>query len=159
VNERRLGSLLSLVRQGVTLGLDFGAHSLETMVAIAETVEDSVYEAGSLVVRPGSIGFALANPPLRTGAFSAIRVLLNGAPVPGARTRLRPGAGSPWRTADSLSTSAPWALRPGDRTEFELDVNTVATDRPLTVRLEFECIAIPPLVWIEFTETPAGEAL
>jgi hypothetical protein len=157
VGEHRFGALLSLVRQGVTLGLDFGSHSLEAMLSVAETVENSVVEPDSLARSPGRLSFSLANPPLRTGAFSAIRVRVDGAAVPPDRVFLRTGAGAAWQPAAELSRAQPWRRGPGERTEFRVAVET-ATDRPLTVRLEFDCIAIPPLVWIEFTDTPRTEA-
>lgn len=157
MSERRFGALLSLVRQGVTLGLDYGTHSLEVMLSVAETVEEAVLEPGSFVRTPGGLGFALANPPLRTGAFSSIRARVAGRAVPPEHVRLRGGAGEAWRRAADLSRTAPWTRGPGERTEFEIDLPSSPAGET-TVRLEFECPAIPPLVWLEFTETP-GERL
>lgn len=157
MSDRRTIALLSLVRQGLSLGLDFGAHSLETMLGVAETVEESVLEADSFVRAPGRLAFALANPPLRTGAFSAIRVLVAGSVLPPERVRLRTGAGSPWWSSDEISPDRPWRRGPGDRTEFEVEATT-EPGRPVSVRLEFDCIPIPPLVWLEFVATPRERA-
>ncbi len=149
MSDRRLGPWLSLVRQGVELELEFGTHSLEALVWIAETVEQSVYEPGSLLRTPRGIVFALANPPLRCGAFRGVRVAVDRVPVEPDRLRVRT-EGTPWRPASSISRGAPLALAPGIRTEFEVTADLPSTDRPLEVRLELDNVAIPPLVWFEF---------
>lgn len=159
MTSRHLGEVLSVVRQGLTLGVQFGTHPLEALLWVAETVEEGVYEAGSLRRTEHGVAFALDNPPLRVGAFTHLGVLVDGAPVAGDRVRFRRGEGTPWRTAESLVPNAPWDLAPGDRTEFEIDGSFGEGGGPLTVRLEFRTPAVPPLVWFEFRESPTEAAL
>ncbi|MGI0129206.1 MAG: hypothetical protein ACREDE_01655 [Thermoplasmata archaeon] len=156
MGSRHVGDVLSVLRQGLTLGVQFGAHSVEALLWIAETVEEGVYEPGSLHGIPGGISFALDNPLLRVGAFTHLAVLVDGAPVAGALVRFRRGAGAVWRTANSLGAGSTWDLAPGDRTEFEVQGAFGANGAPLTVRLELHTPAIPPLVWFEFTEHPSA---
>ncbi len=153
--RRHFSELLSVVRQGLTVGVEYGTHSLEALLWVAETVEEGVYESGSLRRTPDGISFALDNPPLRTGAFESLVVRVNGDAVPGEGVRLRAGPGAPWRTAASLSRERPLALGPGDRTEFALTGPFGDGPEPITVRLELRVPAIPPLVWFEFRESPA----
>ncbi len=160
VSERRVGPLLSLLRQGLSLELGFGTHSLEALLWIAETVEEAVYHSGSLVRTPTGVAFRLRNPPLRVGAFHALRARLDGGDVPSDRLRFRHGEGEAWRTAASLSGDAPLVLLPGRPVEFAVDVAPAPASREPRIRLEFESVAIPPLVWLEFsdvlrTERPA----
>jgi hypothetical protein len=159
VASRHVGEVLSVLRQGLTLGVQFGTHPLEALIWVAETVEEGVYEAGSLRRTERGIAFALDNPPLRVGAFTYLRVVVDGAPVPGDRVRFRRGAGAPWRTPQSLGPDSPWDLAPGDRTEFEVDGMFGEGEEPLTVRLELRTPAVPPLVWFEFRESPSEAAL
>ncbi|MGA9838994.1 MAG: hypothetical protein WBF81_07145 [Thermoplasmata archaeon] len=147
------GNLLSLVRQGLTLSVQFGPHSVEALLWVAETIEEGVYEAGSLRRTAEGIAFALDNPLLRVGAFASLAVRVNGEPVSGARVRFRPGAGTPWRTAESVTSGSSFSLAPGDRTEVEVDGRFGRPGDPVTVRIELRTPAIPPRVWLEFTET------
>lgn len=153
----RFGTLLALLRQGLAVELEFGTHSLEALLGVAETVERSVLDPDSLVRTAEGLEFTLANPPLRLGAFHAARVLLDGAAVPSDRLRLRVGEPGPWRTATSLSEVAPLVLLPGVPTRFAVDGARPAAGRRLAVRLELESVAIPPKVWVEFEAEP-GEA-
>lgn len=152
------GSAFSLLRQGLTLGYDFGVHSLEALLWVAETVEESVYLPKSLVRTPLGLSFVLANPPLRLGAFSSLRVWLDGDELRPEETRLRAGPARPWRTTADVTESNPLELRPGEPTEFALDRVPVEEGRTVTVRLELQSVAIPPLVWFEFSEVPRTEA-
>jgi hypothetical protein len=154
VRDYRLQSILSLARQVLALGVEFGAHSLEALVWVARTVEESVYVAGSLARTPTGFRFALANPPLRTGAFSSVRVLVDGRPIPSDHVRLRPGPLAPWRTVSSIGPDRPLELRAGTPTEFEADWRLGPKPTPLTIRLELQSVAIPPLVWLEFRQVP-----
>lgn len=131
-------------------------HSLEALLWIAETVEESVYARGSLRRVGNGLSFVLSNPPLRMGAFSAMRVRLNGGEVPPGSIRVRHGE-SPWRTAASIDRNAPLELRPGEPTEVAIDGTSVEEGQPVSVRFELQSIAIPPLVWLEFTEMPRHE--
>jgi hypothetical protein len=155
VGSRHVGGVLSVLRQGLTLGVQFGTHSVEALLWVAQSVEEGVYEAHSLARTSEGITFALENPLLRVGAFTSLRVLVDGAEIPGERVRLRAGAGSPWRTAASLGPDASYHLAPGDRTEFDLLGTLGRGSDPITVRLELRCPAIPPVVWFEFTENPS----
>ncbi len=151
---RGVGTWLSLAHQTISLEVEFGAHALEALLWIAETVEESVYEPGSLVWTREGLRFALANPPLRPGAFLAIRAELNGTAVPAEELDLRPGEGRPWTPATSLSRVVPFELLPGRRTEMRIRCPVPPATVPVRVRLEFENVAIPPLVWMEFQDTP-----
>lgn len=154
MGSHHVGDVLSLFRQGLTLGVQFGTHSVEALLWVAETVEEGVYEAGSLHRTPAGVGFALDNPPLRVGAFTRLEVRVNGALAPGDIVRFRRGEGMAWRTASSISPSAPWELAPGDRTEFEVDGAFGDGADPVAVRLELHTPSVPPRVWFEFTESP-----
>ena len=154
MGSRHVGDVLALVGQGLRLGVEFGTHSLEALLWVAETVEESVYEPRSLVRRPDGIAFALDNPPLRVGAFAAITVSVNGAVVPGDAVLFRAGRETEWRPASRVTSSEPLFLGPGTRTEFRLRGDFGSGDAELTVHLELHEPAIPPRVWFEFTEVP-----
>jgi hypothetical protein len=62
---------LSLLRQGIRIGWEFGIQSIAELARVGELVERSVYEPSSLATAPGGIRFTLLNPPLRMGAFSS----------------------------------------------------------------------------------------
>lgn len=153
MSEGRFGSVLALVRQGLSIRRQFGLHSLTALISIAETVEESVYERGSLVRVSSGFVFRLLNPPLRSGAFSSLRLAVDGAPVAPERVRLRAGDGAAWRDLTGISRATPIALGPGDRVEFAVDGPIPAGARELTVRLELQSTTIPPLVWFEFRDT------
>ncbi|HKN06199.1 MAG TPA: hypothetical protein VJ021_01150 [Thermoplasmata archaeon] len=158
MSDHRLGPALSLVRQGLSVGREFGMHSLEALLWVAETVEESVYVPRSLVRNAEGLSFMLANPPLRVGAFSSLRFWVDRVEVPSARVRLGTGSPRAWRTAAEISGAAPLELRPGEPTEVALDQVSTGVEREVTVRLELQSVAIPPLVWFEFTEAPRTEA-
>jgi hypothetical protein len=149
-----VGTWLSLAHQTISLEVEFGAHALEALLWVAETVEESVYEPGSLAWTREGLRFALANPPLRAGAFLAIRAELNGAAVPAEQLELRHGEGSAWTPAATICRTAPFELVPGRRTEVQIRCPVRPGAEPVRVRLEFENVAIPPLVWLEFQNTP-----
>jgi hypothetical protein len=159
VSDHRVGPTLSLVRQALSIGREFGVHSLEALLGVAETLEDSVYARGSLRRSGDGLSFALANPPLRMGAFSSVRVLLDGVAVPPGEIRVRPAEGGAWRTANEIHRAAPLELRPGEPTEISVEHATVGEGLAVTVRLELQNVAIPPLVWFEFTEVPRPEGV
>jgi hypothetical protein len=152
VSARGFGAWLSLAHQAVSLEVEFGRHALEALAGIAETVEESVYEAGSLHRTDRGLEFALANPPLRVGAFRSIRVVLNGVPAPPASTGFRSGPGLPWTLGSSISRGAPFEFRPGQRTELRVEPLSDALAGRVDVRLELVSSAIPPLVWLEFRD-------
>ncbi len=156
MSARGFGAWLSLAHQAISLEVEFGRHALEALAGIAATVEESVYEVGSLRRTDRGLAFALANPPLRVGAFRSLRIGLNGIPVPPACTAVRPGAGAPWTPGSSVSREAPIELRPGHRTEVRVEPWTRALSGRVDVRLELVSAAIPPLVWIEFHDELRG---
>lgn len=147
-----VGRLFSAAVQGLELGIEFGVRSLEALLWIAETVEESVYRSGSLAVREGGVRFSLDNPPLRHGAFSAVRLYWEGAAVGPSEVRIRAGADRPWRTAASVTRDAPLELHSGEPIDFEVGVSGARPGATPLVRLELECRAIPPLVWVEFRD-------
>ena len=151
MSERRVGSILSLLKQGFELDVTFGTRSLESLLRIAEIVEESVYVPGSLSETERGLRFVLANPPLRVGAFRTVRVLVNGQSAPPSAVRFRCGTDGPWRPATSLTRTEPVELLPGRPTEFEVDLRPVPVGE-VRVRLELENVAIPPLVWFEIRE-------
>jgi hypothetical protein len=152
MRERGLAALVDLVREGLAIEIGFGSHSLEALLWVAETVEGSVYTPGSLVRTERGLAFSLSNPPLRMGAFHALRAFVGGAPVAASSVSVREGPGRPWRSAASLSEAEPLAIRPGQSTEIALEPWTDPGPGRLTVRLELESVAIPPLVWVEFAD-------
>jgi hypothetical protein len=146
----------SLLRQGVSVGWEFGARSLEELAAVGEFLEHCVYEPGSLRRAPDGLAFTLRNPPLRMGAFSSIRVLLDGVAVPaGSVTLLGEGATTGRRT-EAIDPAHPFAFAFGRRTEFHLRVDPPAPGDH-RIRLELQSVAVPPLVWFEFAEPVAEE--
>lgn len=151
MSDRRIGPILSLLRQGLELDVEYGTRSLESLVRIAEVVEESVYAAGSLQAVPSGIRFVLNNPPLRLGAFGALRVKLDGVYVAPGAVRFRPVGETTWRSDATVGRPTPLVLLPGRATEFVVD-RTPVPQGPLTVRLELTSVAIPPLVWFEFRE-------
>ena len=157
MSDHRVGSALRVAREALGLALDFGVESLEAFAWVAATVESSVYVPHSLVRSPSGIRFALANPPLRIGAFSSVRIRVDGNPVPPDRVRIRSERVGRWRTAAELSAESALELQAGSFTEFEVDLPAGKLPAELTVRLELQSVAIPPLVWMEFRE-PLGEA-
>lgn len=152
MSDRRFGPVLSLLRQGISVEREFGTHSLEALLSVAELVEESVYERGSLMRVPSGITFRMNNPPLRTGAFSALRIAVDGQWVSAHGARVRHGAGASWRPLSEISREAPLELRPGESAEFSVDVSIPPRTPRLTVRLELQSTTIPPLVWFEFRD-------
>jgi len=152
MRERGLAALVDLVREGLAIEIGFGSHSLEALLWVAETIEGSVYAPGSLVRTGRGLAFSLSNPPLRMGAFGALRAFVDGRPVAPTTVSVREGPGLPWRGTTSLSEEAPLSIRPGQRTEVAIEPWSGPSSGRLTVRLEFESVAIPPLVWFEFTD-------
>jgi hypothetical protein len=152
VSFSRLGSLVRLAGEVVRLESEFGARSIESLLWIATTVEASVYVPRSLTRTPTGLAWAIANPPLRVGAFSEVRILIDGAPVPKDRVRLRTGPARPWRSSSELSEDRPLELQGGVGVEFEADGSVIDARGPRVVRMEFQSVAIPPLVWLEIRD-------
>lgn len=153
---RHLSGVLSLIQQGLTVGVEYGTHSIEALLWVAESVEEGVYESGSLRRTADGIAFALDNPPLRAAAFASVAVQVDGVPVSAENARLRVGRGKTWTTAAKVSANSPLNLGPGDRTEFLLTGSFGEGTGPMRVRIELVAPAVPPLVWFEFEGRPTG---
>ncbi len=152
--RHQVEALVHLLRQGLAIEGQFGTHPLEAMLWVARTVEESVYQPESLVRTATGVAFTLANPPLRAGAFSSVRVGVDGQPPRSEGVRVRSPGSAGWRDASGLSRTDPLELRPGEPIEFEVTTSAGRHPRQRTVRLEFQSVAIPPLVWLEFTDSP-----
>jgi hypothetical protein len=153
VGERHLTSVLRLAGEAIGVGWEFGFESLEALAWVAQTVESSVYVPHSLRRTGTGFRFALANPPLRVGAFSSVRMLVDGAAASPDRVRVRTVPVGPWRATSTIGAEQPLELQSGSGTEFDVDWPVPLGTRALTVRLELTNVAIPPLVWLEFQET------
>jgi len=141
---------LSLLRQGVSVAVGFGFRSLEGLVDVAQLVEQSVYEPRSLTRTPSGFGFTLLNPPLRMGAFSSVRLLWNGVAVDPQRAALCLPGSVPVRLS-SVGLTDPVTLPVGRRTRFTVEAEEVARGRH-QLRLELQSIAVPPRIWLEFSD-------
>ncbi len=147
---------LAVVRQGLDVLFGFGLRPLEEMVTVAELLEHSVYEHGSLACDGPRATFVLLNPPLRMGAFHSATLLWDGAPVPSQGVRVRPGGSAETRAFSDLTRERPVTLPIGERTRFW--VEGVPLDPGAhRVRLELFSVAIPPRVWFEFTDRLAPD--
>lgn len=135
---------------------EFGARSLEGLTRIAELIEHSVYEAGSLTRTAEGISFTLLNPPLRMGAFSEIRVLWDGSRLPPDDVSIVLVGGAAPIPSGAISPVRPLTVPVGQRTTVRMAMAPPAPG-PHRVRLELRSVAIPPLVWFEFVDTPRGE--
>ena len=150
---------LSLARQGLSVGWEFGLRSLEDLGAFGELLQHSVYEAGSLRRLPGGIGFVFRNPPLRMGAFSAIRIFLDRERHPDACAWVHP-AGVPRALAfPEVSVDAPLVVPVGQRTHFFLSGTESLREGTHEIRLELQSVAIPPVVWFSFDDTLAPQTV
>lgn len=150
---------LGVVRQGLHLLVSFGLRPLEEMTRVAELLEHSVYEHGSLVRAGAGVSFVLLNPPLRMGAFSRASLTWDGAPVAPECSFVLPGGRGPPRALSDLSRERPLTLPVGERSRFTLEPTTVS-EGVHRVRLDLQSVAIPPRVWFEFSdrlaEAPPG---
>lgn len=142
---------LAVLRQGLHLALDFGLQPVEELARIAELLEHSVYESGSLGSNGREVTFTLLNPPLRTGAFDAARIFWDGAstPVVGAWAA---GPEEGPRPLETVRRDSPLVVPVGRRTRFGFPQRGLAASGTRKVRLELHSVAIPPLVWFEFSD-------
>ncbi len=157
MGRHRFAQIGGLLRQGVAIEVEFGTHSLEALLWVAETVEGSVYVPGSLHATSTGLGFCLANPPLRVGAFDSVAVAVDGRGIPPERVRFRKTDAAAWRRASDVGPPDPYVVAPGDSTEFGVEVPPGSIGRRATVRLELRSVAIPPLVWIEIADSVRPE--
>lgn len=148
---------LSLLDQGLRLGWEFGLASVEELARVGQFISQSVYEPHSLRATPNGAEFWLRNPPLRMGAFSALRLLWDGTPLSGAACILQP-TGTPVATSfAAVDRDHPVPLPVGVRVRYAMDLPTAPPGGPHTVRLELTSLAIRPTVWLEFTDTLSVE--
>lgn len=150
---------LELAREGMLIGWDYGRRPLVELARTAEYIERSVYRKGSLRREANRVIFELRNAPLRQGAFGRVRLFLDGAPVDPERATIHPRDAPAPRTLAEIRPEAPVVLRPGVEVRLEIGtgpVRTVGTE--VTVRMELESVAIPPLVWLEFRDRLRPEA-
>lgn len=151
---RHLRGDIALLRAAISLVREFGFQSAERLGQVAEFLERSVYAPGSLRSEHGGVGFALLNPPLRVGAFSAVRVLWDGRPVSPENAFVRLEGHAVERPLSDIVAARPVELRPGQPVRFRL-VGVPSGPGHHRVRLELQSIAVPPLVWFEFSDTIA----
>jgi hypothetical protein len=142
---------LGVVGQGLHLLVDFGFRPLEEMARVAELLEHSIYARGSLRRVGGRASFTLLNPPLRMGAFDRVTVRCDGRLLPPETTTVDAGSRGAARALADVSRARPLDLPVGEPTRFEFDADALPPG-PHRVRLELQSVAIPPLVWLEFTD-------
>jgi hypothetical protein len=146
---------VSLLRDGLTIGWQFGARSLEQLVRVAQFLEHCVYEPGTMRRTPDGVAFTLHNPPLRMGAFSGVRLFWDGQPVPATAARVILEGETEGRTLAEVDAARPLAFASGRLTEFRMDVPPPAPGDH-RVRLELQSLAVPPLIWFEFHDPVRG---
>ncbi|MCI4348876.1 MAG: hypothetical protein L3J93_01475 [Thermoplasmata archaeon] len=151
MGSRSIALDLSILRQGFSIGREFGFASLEEFARLGSFLEHAFYEPGSLAADPPGFSFRLANPPLRLGAFSAIRLRWDGALVPPERAAISVGASHPPRSFAEIDADHPLLLSFGGPIRISVQAEP---QRPglHRLRLELQSLAIPPLVWIEITD-------
>ena len=139
-----------MLAQGIRLAVQFGWRPLEEMTLMAELLEHEVYEHGSLSWGEGSLRFTLRNPPLRMGAFSELRLWVDGTVFPPGDVEVAVEGAVP-RTVAGVGPASPLVLPTGRRTRFAVRCSR-PVNGPHRVRLELQSVAIPPTVWFEFTD-------
>jgi hypothetical protein len=153
VAPHRFGEAFSLLRQGLELGVEYGTHSLEALLWVAETVEESIYVPGSLVRCGDGLSFSLDNPPLRSAAFHSVELVVDGRSIRPEAVELRLGARGASRPASDLSAERPLAFTAGDRLDVTVHAACGTAGAPSEIRLALRTEAVPPPVWIEFADT------
>jgi hypothetical protein len=143
---------LSVLRQGLTVGVEFGFGSLEELARIGWELERGIYPIGTLESAPEGVRFRLWNPPLRIGAFSSIHARWDGAPVDPMRSWVSTDRAPTPRTLDSVTRGAPLELGVGEGSVFVLGPPAGPSPGRHRVRIEWLSSAVPPTVWIEFED-------
>ena len=150
---------LALLGEGVALGWRFGLGSLEQLARTAWELEHGVYRRGSLVRTPAGVAFGLLNPPLRIGAFRGLSARWDDAPVSADRLSVSTDRRPLPRSAESVTAGDPLELGVGEASRYEIRLPDDPGATSHRVRLEWQSVAVPPLVWLEFTDTvrPPGD--
>jgi hypothetical protein len=151
VDLRPLSARFSLLGQGLLIGRTFGARSIAGLLRTAELLERNLVEPGSGMVGPEGLEFLLRNPPLRPGAFYALRASVDTVPVPPELSFLGPAADDEVRSFAEISRENPVGLHAGVRQRVRLRSGTPMRPGTHTVRLELTNVAIPLTSWLEFT--------
>jgi hypothetical protein len=151
VDLRPLRTRLSLLGQGLLIGRTFGTRSLAGLLRMAELVQQNLVEPGSFTVGPDGVEFLLRNPPLRPGAFYALRAFVDTVPVAPDQSFLGPAAQGSERSFAEISRENPIGLEAGVRQRVRLRPGTPVRPGAHTVRLELRNVAIPLTSWLEFS--------
>jgi hypothetical protein len=143
---------LSLLAQAVELERESGFASLEELARLGAFLEHAFYVPKSLRASGQGVEFEIHNPPLRMGAFRAAQVHWDGRAVPADRAVLAVEGAEPLRFAD-IRPERPLSIPSGRVSTVRLGID----QRPSylhhhLVRLELRSVAIPPLVWLEFSD-------
>jgi hypothetical protein len=146
--EGPLNRVFGLVKEGMGITFEFGPSSLERLVSVAEFSEQSVYEKESLRRTATGVEFVLLNPPLRMGAYYAVRVHWDGSLVDPSHWSIAIGD-EPARPGREIDRAHPITFPVGVRSRVRLDMPDVPGGSH-RVGLEFQNVAIPPRVWMEF---------
>ena len=153
---RHLVQDVSLFRQGLSLLSEVGTHGLGEMVRTAEFLQRSVYEDGSFRVDGDGFAFRLLNPPMRVGAFHEVALAMDGRPIDPAESFVAEGTSPTLRPLATLSRERPLHLLPGQGARFRARCADLLPRQRHTVQLTLRNVAIPPRVWIRFTEELQG---
>ncbi len=149
---REIALDFSLLRQGLSIEHEFGPSALAELVRVGRFLEHAFYEAGSLRETEHGIEFGLVNPPLRMGAFRSVRLLVDGQPVAPGRCAWSEPESPVRRRFSEIDPLHPIVLVPGRPIRFGAEIDRPGPGRHV-LRLEFQSVAIPPLVWIEIYDS------
>ena len=156
----RVGALrsdLALLQQGLELGWKYGLGSLEELARTAWELEHGIYRVGSLLRTPAGVRFDLRNPPLRIGAFRSVAVGWDGRAVPPDRGWVATDRAPALRPLSSVGPDRPLELEVGEGSRFEIALSEDPGRGPHAVRIEWRSVAVPPLIWLEFTDSVRAE--
>jgi hypothetical protein len=149
---------LFALREALSIGWSFGLGSLEELIRSAVALETGIYAKGSLRATATGVAIPLRNPPLRIGAFRAVRVFWDGAPIALDRARVATDRRPAHRRLADLTEAEPLELAVGEGSRYEIDLDRPPAAGDHRVRLEWESVAVPPLVWLELRDEVAGPA-
>lgn len=119
---------------------------------MAEFLERSIYQEGSLRATREGFSFRLLNPPMRMGAFHWATLSVDQRPLPPEDCSVSEPQGPSLRPFPSLSRQEPLHLRPGEGASFAARLPGLVPGHRHTVQLNLRNVAIPPMVWVRFTD-------